>query len=98
MKTQSVMKAIAQTATKAAKAMVKTMIDAVEGNDGKGIAGSANPKSDEALFKEPTFSWAAKDKFTEHNSLKMEVNNIFMTAPQKNYNTDDSEQVPIIKN
>ena len=39
--------------------------NAVEGNTGRGITGSAGPETGGPSLKQPTFSSAAKDKYTE---------------------------------
>ena len=82
MEVKAMPQAITQSATNAAEALVKVVTEvtgAVADNVGRGTVGSAGPKTDMPLLKQPIFSWTAKVKYTELSNFEMKVNNNFMT-------------------
>ena len=56
---------------------------------------STVPRAGSPVLRLPRFNWKAIDKYKELSNLEIEIKIIFMT---NNYNTQESEWIPIILN
>ena len=75
-KTQTVMHAMIQAATKAMEAAVQAMSKVVgpaEGTNGKAIAASMIIRASEPSLKQPTFNRKAQDKYNKLLNFEIEV-------------------------
>ena len=78
---QVLVRQITEAATKATRTVVKAMTvvgDTVEGSARRNAAGNTGHKAGRPHFKQPTFNWSAKDKYTELKNFKIGVRNISM--------------------
>ena len=82
---------VAQIAAEAARVMVQAMDMASAEN--KQRLQNVGPEIGGPLMRQPTFNWGSIDKCADLRNFRIQAKNMF-----QNYNINQSERVPIIKN